>query len=279
MCGERSARFFMYTDWFGEPVDLLKCPRCGHGFHASRYTDDQFAALYQGAYAQEYLGGDDPLFAQRQIQYKQDLAWLQEQVPALGSQEPVSALDVGCSSGLYLDAMPPHWRKHGFEVNPVHVAHIRDHKPSIELHPSFGEVPGGLDLITLRGVIEHMQDHQPLIDLLARALRPQGLLFISATPDFSSPCAALYREQWNQIACPEHIHQFTPASLSYLLARAGLVLRALHHPYMGTPYEQWATDSQTILRNQRAAQNSQAPQGTRHAACGNMMSLLFEKAG
>ena len=84
-------------------------------------------------------------------------------------------------------------------------------------------------MITLRGVIEHMQDHQPLIDLLARALRPQGLLFISATPDFSSPCAALYREQWNQIACPEHIHQFTPASLSYLLARAGLVLRALHH--------------------------------------------------
>ena len=39
-------------------------------------------------------------------------------------------------------------------------------------------------------------------------LKKNGYLYVSATPDFSSIGASMYKSHWNQTACPQHIHQF-----------------------------------------------------------------------
>jgi hypothetical protein len=90
-----------------------------------------------------------------------------------------------------------------------------------------------------------------------------------------------YKSLWGQIVTPEHIHQFTPASLQILLSKSGLVMKALYHPYIGTPYENWKTDSLDYLSNKditdRATTNQEKLDISKHPFPGNMMSVIFEK--
>lgn len=269
ICAHVAYPYFSYSDFFGHDIQLAKCLNCGHGFHAHAYVSEQFDKMYAAQYARDYLTNETESFQQRQIQYSQDIDLLLESE----TTRPHRVLDFGCSSGFYLQAMPSEWKKSGLEVNPVHVAHLREKFPSFSIYSDLEDVKETFDLITLRGVIEHIPDHSTLIGFIREHLETDGLLYISATPDFSSACAALYHESWNQISCPEHIHQFTSASLCLLLARAGLVLRSLHHPYLGTPYANWEKDSRCFLD---AAAGNASING-RHASCGNMMSAIFKK--
>ncbi|PKO41833.1 MAG: hypothetical protein CVU30_12900 [Betaproteobacteria bacterium HGW-Betaproteobacteria-3] len=273
ICASASYPFHEYIDFFGAPVWLCKCINCGHGSHDREYTEAQFRDMYKAEYAADYLEQEETLYQQRQQQYKLDVRLLLASTDLVD----VRVLDYGCSSGGYLDAMPASWNKSGFEVNPVHIQHLRDNKKHVTVFDNPAAIQGQFDVITLRGVIEHIPDHAELIGLLDKHLAPEGLVFITATPDFSSVCATLYKEQWNQIACPEHIHQFSTASLALLLARAGLVLRALHHPYMETPYARWEQDRQQFLDNFRQVTNRQVGPLPAHAFPGNMVSALFQK--
>lgn len=174
--------------------------------------------------------------------------------------------------------MPSKWDKSGFEVNQYHVKYIRENKKHITVFDNVAEIDRQFDLITLRGVIEHIPDHTELITFIRRHLAVGGAVFISATPDISSVCATLYKSKWNQVVCPEHIHQFSSTSLSILLAHAGLVLRSLNHPYMGTPYADWEKDKLCFSNNFLMLQNDpNAEIAPLHAFAGNMISSFYEK--
>lgn len=274
MCRASAPHHFNYDDVFGQPVPLHKCLDCGHGFHGREYSAQQFTAMYEAQYAQDYQRQDSEDFRLRQVQYGQDVALLLalDSLPA-----DTRVFDYGCSSGLYLQEMPTTWKKSGYEVNPSHVAHVRREHPHIAIHSDLAQVGGQFDLITLRGVIEHIPEHSGLLSFLREHLAPGGRVFITATPDFSSVCAGLYKASWNQLMCPEHIHQFTPASLSLLLAGAGLALRALHHPYLDTPYARWEEDSRRFLAAAADPQTLVTREQARHAFCGNMLSALFQR--
>ena len=127
--------------------------------------------------------------------------------------------------------MPADWAKVGYEVNRCHIEHIKLNKPYIKIFDDVSKIQGKFDLVTMRGVIEHIQDHNEILDFLSKKITQGGGLFISATPDFSSFPASFYKEGWNQAKCPEHIHQFTSTSLTYLLFRAGLFLKHLDYQW------------------------------------------------
>ncbi len=263
-----------YKDFFSNFVCLYKCINCGHGAHDRKYTTDQFSEIYLADYAVDYLVKEKMLYQQRQVQYALDV----ELLLACRKFDAARVLDYGCSSGGYLNAMPADWGKSGFEVNPFHIQHIRENNKNITVFDSIESIDQQFDLITLRGVIEHIPDHTELINLLKIHLAPGGSVFITATPDFSSVCATLYKSQWNQLVCPEHIHQFSSTSLSLLLAQAGLILRSLFHPYMDTPYAHWKQDKQLFADNFRLMkQGDDMTIQSKHAFPGNMISAIYEK--
>jgi 2-polyprenyl-3-methyl-5-hydroxy-6-metoxy-1,4-benzoquinol methylase len=210
----------------------------------------------------------------RSDQYGLDVQYL---VRFFVAPSETKVLDYGCSGGGYLDSMPQNWRKFGYEVNPTYLEYLPKNKPHIHVYKSLSEIDELFNLITMRGVIEHIQQHDNVIELISKRLVDGGGLFISATPDFSSVCACLYKEKWNQILCPAHIHQFTISSLALLMARAGLVLRHLSHPYSETPYALWEKDSKAFLSNSAEKHDHCFPSGTQHAFPGNMMTAFFEK--
>ena len=278
ICSGSGFKFFDHSDYFSETVSLFKCINCGHGFYSKPYTTEQLKELYQESYAENYLNQDITLNKQRHLQYSLDVELLLK-ISKLDKDSKIKVLDYGCSSGSYLDAMPALWSKSGFEVNPFHINYLRTNKPNIEVFNDLECIDGGLDLVTMRGVIEHIPVYGEVIDFLNKRLKLGATLFISATPDFSSVCASLYKEHWNQVCCPVHIHQFTATSLSLLFAQAGFVLEALHHPYQDTPYADWVNDSNDFIFNFKNSSNQaeSSPKRMRHAFPGNMMSLLFRK--
>ena len=237
----------------------MKCINCGHGSYRNVFSKPHFDEIYGAEYAKDYLDATET-HNQRLGQYVLDLILLKELL-----SEKIKVLDFGCSSGEYLDAMPDAWDKSGYEVNSKQVSDIKE----------------CFDLITLRGVIEHIPKFSIFSELISKQLKVGGILYISATPDFSSPCAVEYKSHWGQIHYPSHIHQFTPASLQILLSTSGLVMKGLYHPYMGTPYENWKNDSAHYLKNSgiKPFTNliSNEVKSYIHPFPGNMMSVIFEK--
>lgn len=274
ICDAKKHFFYEYLDFFGNPVALYKCIRCGHGSHDVEYSIDDFNNLYREAYAAGYTESSDEVFLKRQVQYKLDVKYLTQ---FYTSNKSSRVLDYGCSSGNFLDAMPVDWVKVGYEVNPSHIEYIQLNKPAIKIFDQVNNIDGKFDLITMRGVIEHIQNHNNLIDFLNKKIIVGGGLFISATPDFSSFPASFYKNGWNQVKCPEHIHQFTSTSLSFLLAKAGLVLKCLAHPYVETPYANWEKDKLSYLTNVKNIGDPKSLSETSHAFPGNMLTAYFEK--
>ena len=82
----------------------------------------------------------------------------------------------------------------------------------------FAAIDRQFDLITIRGVIELIPNQPELITFLGGYLAPGGAVFIIARPCISRVCATLYKSKWNQVVCPEQIHQCSSPSLSILLA-------------------------------------------------------------
>jgi 2-polyprenyl-3-methyl-5-hydroxy-6-metoxy-1,4-benzoquinol methylase len=275
ICSDGTYSYFSHKDLFNNDVEIRKCINCGHGSYLNIWNESHFRQVYGAEYAIDYLNSTDT-HSQRREQYLLDLALLEGFLP-----KEINVLDFGCSSGEYLDSMPEGWEKSGYEVNPELVKILETTHPNYAIYNNESDIQGNFDLVTLRGVIEHIPDHASLIELLNNQLRVGGFLYVSATPDFSSPCAVQYKSCWGQIVTPEHIHQFTPASLQILLYKSGLVMKALYHPYIGTPYENWKTDSQDFLSNKeitdRATTNQEKPKISKHPFPGNMMSVIFEK--
>ncbi len=276
ICNSLSYEFYKYKDIFKKTVTMYKCLTCGHGFHGEKYSSSQLKNIYNFEYAEGYIGSKSKkLFDDRQKQYKLDIINLL----SLIKKKKLTILDYGCSTGLYLSSMPNNWLKHGYEINKTEIPYIYKNNSKVTVYNNLKDVNKKFDLITMRGVIEHMQDHSDLISFLNKRLKIGSYLYISATPDFSSPCASVYNEYWNQVMCPQHIHQFSNTSLSIMLARARLVLYDIKHEYQNTPYAKWNKDKKLFLKNIKFKGKRKFFFNTKHAFPGTMMSALFQKVG
>ena len=274
ICNSQAYQLYKYRDIFNKSVIMFKCLDCGHGFHKKKYSSSQFNNIYDLEYAKGYIGSKSKkLFNNRQTQYKLDVSNLL----SLIKKKNLSVLDYGCSTGLYLSSMPNNWLKHGYEINKTEIPYIYKNNKKVKVYENLKDITKKFDLITMRGVIEHIQDHSNLTSFLDKRLKIGSYLYISATPDFSSPCASIYNKFWNQVICPQHIHQFSNTSLSIMMARANLVLYDIKHEYQNTPYANWNNDKKLFLKNINLKNERKKLSNTKHAFPGTMMSALFQK--
>jgi len=255
---------------------LYRCSRCGHGHHDPGVENQQeLLKYYTQDYAKDYLPDkDNERFLQRREQYKLDLAVA---LPYLSEKE-IFVLDFGCSVGEYLKAMLENWNKHGYEINKHEIEYLREQHKDITVYSDIEQIPENqFDLITFRGVIEHLYDFDDAFRLINKSIKPHAHIFVSATPDFNSPCAHVYVEQWNQICVPFHYHQFTAASLAILFAENGFGLKGLHYPYYETPYADFENDARYFISNVQHLYKGERIESSLHAYPGTMMSAVFQK--
>ncbi len=87
-------------------------------------------------------------------------------------------LDVGCATGVFLDAAEKHFDVEGIELSRW-ASELAGTRHKVYNEPlSCLDISERYDVVTLWGVIEHFQDPSREIALIAKALKPGGVLVV-----------------------------------------------------------------------------------------------------
>jgi len=209
------------------PYRVVRCSDCGLVYVTPRLRPEVLPEVYAGDYWRsgspkrrgyaDYVA-DAPLYL-RTFEKR----WRLVRRFAAG---PGRALDVGCAAGYWLRVLAERgWDVTGVEPSAEIAAHARHALGASRVHQgdlaSAHFESGRFDLVTLWDVVEHVPDPLALVREAARVLSPGGVLVLE-TQNVESRFARLLGPRWQHFKHLEHLYHFGPASLSALLARAGL---------------------------------------------------------
>ncbi len=133
-------------------------------------------------------------------------------------------LDVGCSTGAFLETARRCFDVTGIEIEPTAAALARSRGQRVvtgtltDLRPP----AGGFDAVTMFHVIEHLASPHADLERVSAMLRPGGVLMIE-TPTIDCLWFRVGARRWRQLL-PEHYYFFSRATLSELLSRCGFEL-------------------------------------------------------
>jgi 2-polyprenyl-3-methyl-5-hydroxy-6-metoxy-1,4-benzoquinol methylase len=210
----------------------------------------------------------------RKISHKLDFDWITKFI------NHGKVLDVGCSGGQFLSFFDPKkWERQGVEIDkdtaliakteydiPVKIGYF----PEISFEDKF-------DLIIIRGVIEHFSDPISVLKKCAEVLKPNGYLFISATPVGNSFAFHVYREKWVHYVPLIHIHFFTVDLLTRMLKNFNMSLIDQHYPYEETPYANPEKDFTKIENDIILISQGKQDQISSTPFFGSVMTAVWQK--
>jgi SAM-dependent methyltransferase len=233
ICGNAGAR-----EWLRAPdrfhgrqqeYTLLRCLGCGVVWLSQPPKPDELCLHYTQAYHKLISGaGHNP---SRWNERRRDLARY---------KESGAILDLGCSSGSFLESLHSRsWKLYGVEISPneAKVAEMRTGAQVFvgnALDAPFAA--NSFDVITCFDVLEHLYEPRQVITKIAQWLKPGGILHIQV-PNIDSAEARVFRTYWHGLELPRHLFHYSPASLKLLAESAGLqevLLETRRNPAVGT---------------------------------------------
>lgn len=133
-------------------------------------------------------------------------------------------LDIGFGDGSFLYFMNQcGWEVAGVDFNEKMVELVKD---ELGIDAQVGELEDAgygeeaFDVVTLWGVLEHVQSPRRTIGEIGR-ITPDGALLVIYTQNAAAPEARWLGRDWFIYEVPRHLYSFTPESLAKLLAPAG----------------------------------------------------------
>jgi SAM-dependent methyltransferase len=211
----------------GDGYDVVVCRECGAGFADGIPSQQELDTYYaeRSKYTYDQAGGAESPYDFRRFELIAD-----QVVPFLPSRQ-ARILDIGCATGGLLAVLQKRGFTHGLGADPspaCAAAARRLH--GVEVREStLAQLAGWtdqFDLILLVGVLEHLREVHPALEIVRRLLAPGGLLYC-AQPDVAafSECVNAPYQQFSV----EHVNFFSESSLNRLLARSGLGPRRTWH--------------------------------------------------
>jgi SAM-dependent methyltransferase len=151
-----------------------------------------------------------------------------------------NVLDVGCGTGDFLASFDDRWNRFGYEPSE-YAAGISAHK-GIKIFNTLEEITEGtMDVVVMRGTLQHMANPVGEIEQAWRVLKPGGILAILATPNTDSICFQLFGTL-PPLDPPRNWVVFGRRTLDTVLERFGFRQREWVYPYWGTPYARPLSD-------------------------------------
>lgn len=236
LCGHPASPARFSKDGF----DLVRCPACSLWYVGNPPSAEELVKLYSfnaGYHAD--LAADTISTAFHVREAARNLRLLERHATS------GRLLDVGCSSGLFLEAARARgWRVQGLEYSAdtsriareVHGLPVK----TGELGSDTFE-PGAFDVLTMWDVIEHVPDPATTLTNAARLLAPSGLIVIK-TPNVDGlyPRVSLRLAHrlgfWGHPEPPGHLYQFSARTLTRLIGRAGLEVVKVYHQRIPLTY-------------------------------------------
>jgi len=224
-CGSAAASEFPY----GAATPLRRCQSCNL-VYASAFADPE------EVYIDGYLtGGTDfgldifhPLFQQLLFYISDRRLRLTERVTGVGSM-----LDVGCGSGEVLAvARDRGWTVTGCEPVEESAAYAREQR-GLDVRTALLQESGlperSYDVVVANHVLEHMNDGQGFLRLIARWAKPGGYVAIEV-PNWRSFHRRGFGFGWPGLRPLEHVAHYTPTTLRSTFRNAGLEPVKIHTP-------------------------------------------------
>lgn len=138
-----------------------------------------------------------------------------------------SVLDVGCGPGWLLAELRAAQK---FGVEPCESAAEAATRHADIVWSSLADVDVRPQLVVMNHVIEHMPDPIGAVNAVRRLLDKGGWLVIG-TPDFGSPCALRFGENFRLLHDKTHISLFTLESCCRMMRDCGFEIRLVDFPF------------------------------------------------
>jgi SAM-dependent methyltransferase len=168
-------------------------------------------------------------------------------------------LDLGCSSGSFLESLPrDSWKLYGIEMS-AEGARTAETRTGAQvfvgdiLDAPFG--PESFDVITCFDVLEHLYEPRMVMARVGEWLKPGGIFYV-LVPNVDSAEARVFGSYWHGLEMPRHLFHYSPASLKFLAESAGLrevSLETHRNPAVGTSLRYVWDDVFHAVGIQRAA--------------------------
>jgi SAM-dependent methyltransferase len=151
-----------------------------------------------------------------------------------------SLLDLGCSSGAFLESLSKEsWKLYGVEMSAdcAKTAEARS-----GAHVFVGDIldapfpPESFDVVTCFDVLEHLYEPRRVMSRITEWLRPGGIFYV-LVPNVDSAEARVFGSYWHGLELPRHLFHYSPTSLKFLAESAGLrevSLETRRNPAVGT---------------------------------------------
>ncbi len=142
---------------------------------------------------------------------------------------PGSVLDIGCSSGLFLDvARERGYKTFGIELNKAELE-IALRKGHTVWDTELRDVAASerFDAICMWDVFEHIKDGVDYLRQLALRTRTTNSLVLMQIPSAASLAARVMREKCNVFDGIEHVNLYSPSTITQTAQRAGFDVIAM----------------------------------------------------
>lgn len=159
--------------------------------------------------------------------------WLRRRDVVLRHKSYGAILDIGCSSGAFLDTLKGHaWQLSGIEINSDVAAQAATRTGARVFAGDAAQAPFGpdsFDVVTCFHVLEHHHQPMDMVTAVRKWLRPDGILYL-ALPNVDSWEARLFGSYWYGLELPRHLFHFSPHLLRQLMSEAGFHTLSLETP-------------------------------------------------
>jgi len=153
---------------------------------------------------------------------------VKDELAFIKALKPGTHADFGSGPGWLIREMP-NWDSLAIEISEDAQAELTHrHIPWQTTWPR--ESSQQVDLITCLHVIEHLPCPLRAVAKFHSVLKPGGHLIIS-TPDFGSPCARRFGDNFRGYHDPTHVSLFTQESLARLLRDFGFTIKDIQFPF------------------------------------------------
>lgn len=208
--------------WIIGKYIIARCRICWFIFVRNEMTEDMIRDFYGG--------GDDSVYVDQNN--LENLNYYNMRLREIIAQirPPGRILDVGCSSGQFLDTMAG-WDRYGVEISPNAILAEKKYGANISRLPLHdGQWPKAFfDLITVLDSFDHMPQSLDVLTNCRTLLKPGGLIVakVHGVPSlFASACGRRYYA----LIPPSHLSYFSPQTLRQALERTGYT--PLNHRYI-----------------------------------------------
>lgn len=204
---------------------VVRCTHCQFVFLNPRPTSSSLPAWYPDVYYPVGGGAETP----EAIDVARGLL---QRVESAQPGQPLSILDVGCGTGLFLKfARDAGYQVRGIELSQSAVTYGQQvYGLPIETGTiESADLPeNSFDVITMWHVLEHLADPVGALERITDLLKQGGLLLFGV-PNIESYEAKLFGRRWFSLDAPRHLGHFSPQTAKRAVEEAGLNVERVEH--------------------------------------------------